>query len=60
MMSMPQLKIPIHVLSVATDTKILVTVLRVVSLHPFSPGAEVPGAPDSDRETTQKSSVNPH
>ncbi|KAH8629875.1 glycoside hydrolase family 18 protein [Alternaria alternata] len=29
-------------------------------LQPFLPGAEVPGAPVSDLEITQKSSVMPH
>lgn len=34
--------------------------MTVDYIHPFFPGADVPGAPVSDLLTAQKSSVKPH
>lgn len=53
-MSLPQLLIPDACQYVLQSTD------RARYIHPFLPGAEVPGAPVSDLLTTQKSSVIPH
>ena len=55
-MSLPQLLMPGH----RHQSHAAQFGLGDEHLHPFLPGAEVPGAPVSDLETTQKSSVVPH